>query len=222
MSSVSPMALTAEQSAAACASCGAALVADQRYCLTCGEPCSPVRLSFLDVLQSDTSPSAPTPWAGGAAIELGPVGYVPLEPGASGWLRRYSGLLGLLSLLVLCLLVGLLVGHWVTQGTTKVPGTQIVKVEGLGNLTSAAAGASAAPASTTPTASAPAASSKASEKEEAEESKEAAKETKAEKAPPAKPVKVAPAKLRKLSSTTGKQHQEEVNALGAQPIETGG
>jgi hypothetical protein len=33
---------------------------------------------------------------------------------------------------------------------------------------------------------------------------------------------VTPAKLKKLSSTTGKKHQEEINALGAQPIETGG
>ena len=221
MSNVSLMPVPAEQSGATCASCGAALVADQRYCLTCGQPCSPVRLAFLDVLQPEAgaagAPARPS-WSAAGIIDS-PAGYVPLQPGAGGWLQRYSGLLSLLSVLVLCLLVGLLVVHWVTQGN-KTNAPQIVKVEGLASLPAAAA-ASTSPASTTPAASAPEAS-KASQKEEAEESKEAAKETKAEKAPPPKPVKVAPAKLKKLSSTTGRQHQQEVNALGAQPIETGG
>ena len=77
-----------EQSGATCANCGAALVADQRYCLSCGEPASPVRLAFLDVLQND-------PAAAGArqTIEMTPAGYVPLgdSRGASGWLRRTPG-----------------------------------------------------------------------------------------------------------------------------------
>jgi len=33
---------------------------------------------------------------------------------------------------------------------------------------------------------------------------------------------VSSTKLKKLGSTTGKKHEEEVNSLGAQPIETGG
>jgi hypothetical protein len=207
-----------EPSAETCASCGAALVADQRYCLTCGAPCSPVRLAFLDVLQNDQAAASPAGWSAQGTVE-GPVGYAPIyqEPGVNGWLRRYSGLLGLLSVLLLCLVAGLLVGHWVTQGKTS-SGPQIVKIEGLSGVPAAAA--TTTPASTTPAASTPA-SSKGAEKEEAEESKEAAKETKAEKAPPPAPVKVSPTKLKKLSTSTGKQHQEEVNALGSQPIETG-
>ncbi|HEX7609724.1 MAG TPA: hypothetical protein VF380_03540 [Solirubrobacteraceae bacterium] len=207
-----------EPSAAACANCGAALVADQRYCLTCGAPCSPVRLAFLDVLQNDQAGAAsPAGWSAQGTVEA-PLGYAPIyqEPGANGWLRRYSGLLGLLSVLLLCLVAGLLVGHWVTQGKSS-SGPQVVKIEGLSGVPAAAA---VAPTSTTPASSTPA-TSKAAEKEEAEESKEAAKETKAEKAPPPAPVKVTPSKLKKLSTSTGKQHQEEVNALGAQPIETG-
>jgi hypothetical protein len=209
-----------EPSAATCAKCGAALVADQRYCLTCGAPCSPVRLAFLDVLANDQAGAAsPAGWSSQGTVEMGPVGYAPIyqDPGVNGWLRRYSGLLGLLSVLLLCLVAGLLVGHWVTQGKAS-SGPQIVKIEGLSGVPAAAA--STTPASTTP-ASSTAASSKGAEKEEAEESKEAAKETKAEKAPPPPPVKVTPAKLQKLSTSTGKQHQEEVNALGSQPIETG-
>jgi len=213
-----------EQSGATCASCGAALVADQRYCLACGQPCSPVRLAFLDVLQGDQGRAGAhgqQGWVSQGTVDVGPAGYAPMlqQQGANGWLRRYSGLLNLLSVLALCLLVGLLVGHWVTQGN-KAAGPQIVKIEGLSGLPAAAAGTAGATTST-PAASAPAAASKSSAKEEAEESKAEAKETKVEKAPPPKAVKVSPAKLKKLSTTTGKQHQEEVNALGAQPIETG-
>ena len=44
---------------AKCPNCGAAIVADQRYCLTCGRPCSPVRLAFLDVLQAESELRTP-------------------------------------------------------------------------------------------------------------------------------------------------------------------
>ncbi len=210
---------SAESGAANCANCGAALVADQRYCLSCGQPVSPVRLAFLDVLEREESRAATAPaWSPhAAAVELGPAGYAQLPPeqGAGAWLRRNQGLLSLLSVLALCLLVGLLVGHWVTQGKPS-SGPQIVKVEGL----AAAPAAATTPSSTSGTSSAGAKSSSAA-KEEAEEEKEAAKETKAEKTPPPPPVKVAPQKLQKLSTSTGKKHEEEINSLGAKPIETG-
>jgi hypothetical protein len=214
VTNVSLMPVPAEQAGATCANCGAALVADQRYCLECGQPCSPVRLAFLDVLQAEQSPSG----IGQSTIEMTSAGYVTTadQHGMSGWLRRYSGLLGLLSVLLMCLLVGLLVGHWVTQG--KAPGKQVVEVKGL---STAPAAATTTPATTTPTSTTPVAS-KSSAKVEAEDAKAAVKETKAEKTPPPKPVKVTPTKLKKLSTSTGKQHTEEVNALGDQPIETGG
>jgi hypothetical protein len=211
---VSLVPVPSEQPEAACANCGAALVADQRYCLACGQPCSPVRLAFLDVLQGE-APAAraggPTAWQ---RADAG-VAYEPLaETGTAAWLRRNSGLLSLGAVLLLCLVVGLLVGHW-TQGTSHSP--QVVKVEGLSGL----AGAQPA-ASTTPSSSEGSSAAKSKEaKEEAQAAKEAAKETKAEKAPPPPPVKVSPTKLKKITQTTGKKHQEEVNALGAQPIETG-
>jgi cell division septation protein DedD len=212
---LSLMPVPSEQDGASCANCGAALVADQRYCLSCGRPASPVRLAFLDVLQSDQS----RPGLGQPTIEMSPAGYVPVGDahGASGWLRRYSGLLGLFAVLLMCLIVGLLVGHWVTQGN-KTPAKQVVEVKGL-SAAPAAAATSTAPTSTTSTSAAR--TSKTSAKEEAEAAKAAAKETKAEKAPPPKPVKVAPAKIKKLTNSSGKQHQEEINALGATPIETG-
>jgi hypothetical protein len=204
----------AEQGGATCANCGAVLVADQRYCLSCGQPASPVRLAFLDVLQGQ--PGAPG--AGAPTIEMGAAGYVPVGEvrGANGWLRRNSGLLGLLAVLVLCLIAGLLVGHWASQGA-KTPAKQVVEVKGLSGLAAAPAAATTAAGATSTTP----AQAKPNAKAEAEEAKAEAKETKAEKAPPPKPVKVAPAKIKKLTNSSGKQHQEEINALGAQPIETG-
>ena len=217
---MSLMPVPSTQETSSCAHCGAALVADQRYCLTCGQPCSPVRLAFLDVLQRETARGAEGQpgWPSTGGFDIGPVGYMPVieQGGAAGWLRRYSGLLGLLTVLLMCLIVGLLVGHWVSQGRSS-SGPQVVEIKGLSGVPAAAA--PTATTSTAPTATS--GSSTSSAKEEAEESKEASKETKAEKAPPPKPVKVAPTTLDKLSKSTGKQHQEEINALGNQPIETG-
>jgi len=205
-----------EQAGATCEHCGAALVADQRYCLSCGQPASPVRLAFLDVLQNDRAAGIAQP-----TLELTPAGYaLPGEGhGANGWLRRNSGLLSLLAVLVLCLIAGLLVGHWASQGS-KTPSKQVVEVKGLSGIAAAPAAAATTPASAaagevteTP--------AKASAKEEAEAKKAEAKETKAEKAPPPPPKKVAPAKIKKLTNSSGAQHQKEINELGAQPIETG-
>ena len=212
-----------EPAGATCAHCGAALVADQRYCLSCGQPASPVRLAVLDVLHG-ASAGANAPGAVPQTLEMTPAGFLPAggQGGANGWLRRHSGLLGLLALLVLCLIAGLLIGHWAGQGGTKVPAKQVVEVKGLSGLAAAPAAVSTTPASTSSAKESSAVeSSKTSAKEAAELAKERAKETKAEKAPPPKPVKVAPAKIKKLSTSSGKQHQEEINALGAQPIETG-
>jgi hypothetical protein len=209
----------AEQSTATCANCSAPLAPDQRYCLACGQPVSPVRLAFLDVLQTDAQPYGP----GQSPVGSLPAGYAPvIEPvsGAYGWMRRYSGLFGLLSVLLMSIIVGLLVGHWITQ--SKAPGPQIVKVEGLtGVAPTAAAPTTSTPTSTTakPPSTSPATEAKPSAKTEAKDAKEAKA---IEKAPPPKAVKVTPAKLQKLGSTTGKKHEEEINSLGAKPIETGG
>jgi hypothetical protein len=145
-------------------------------------------------------------------------------------MRRYSGLFGLLSVLLMAIIVGLLVGHWVTQ--SKAPSQQVLRVEGLGSAaaapvapaasptaTSTTAAASTTAAGTTPKPAASAASSKESPKTEAKEVQEAKA---IEKKPPPKAVKVNSTKLQKLGSTTGKKHEEEVASLGAQPIETGG
>ncbi len=219
-----------QSEAETCANCSAPLASDQRYCLACGQPVSPVRLSFLDVLSADAQAQ---PYAGAAGAQSAvalPAGYAPvIEPvaGPYAWLRRYSGLFGLLSVLLLAIVAGLLVGHWVTQGSA--PSRQIVKVEGLGGL------AAAAPATSTGTASGSAittagatsagssAATKETTKETAKTEAHEVKEAKAiEKKPPPKAVKVSSEKLKKLGSTSGQKHEQEINKLGAQPIETGG
>ncbi|HEX3509770.1 MAG TPA: zinc ribbon domain-containing protein [Solirubrobacteraceae bacterium] len=204
----------AEQQPTTCANCGAELAADQRYCLECGRPASPVRLAFLDVLESErprTNAAAPQ------ALELAAAGYAPVyaAPGMQGWLRRNTGLLALLGVLLLCVIAGLLVGHWASQGR-QTAGPSTVKIEGLGGL--GAAGAITTPAGGTTTSG----GSSVTHKEAAEAAKETAKETKAEKAPPPAPKKVSSTKLQKLSSSSGKKHHEEIEALGAEPIETTG
>jgi hypothetical protein len=211
-----------EQPGATCANCNAPLVADQRYCLSCGQPVTPVRLAFLDALTPTPPPSAPaqTGWGAPGTIEVSPAGYLPVAPqqGASAWLRRNNGLMGLLTVLVLCLLVGLLVGHWVSQGKTAAPGTQTVKIEGLAGLAGLGAAGTGTSTTGSETGTTSTSTSKSSASQEKKEAEEGEHETKAEKAPPKKPVKV---KLNKLTTSTGKKHQEEINALGDQPIETG-
>jgi len=222
--SLVPVPSEEQQPETRCSNCDAPLVADQRYCLSCGRPVSPVRLAFLDVLTPASPPpppagALPAAWASGG-FELTPSGYVPVQQqGAAGWLRRNSGLLSLLIVLALFLLAGLLVGHWVSQ--SKTPANQTVKIEGLSGLGAAGAGASTNAASSTPSSGSSAPAGKASAAENKKDEEIGKHETAKEKAPPPAPKAVSKAKVQKLTHSTGKKHQEEIDALGAQPIETG-
>lgn len=116
-----------------CPSCGAPLAGDQRYCLHCGARRPDARLEFLDVLDADVRARQVAP-APGAALAAAPVAPV----GVSGRLNANAGLLAVAALLVLMLLIGLLLGHWVTQrdaatspvGNVAAPAPQVIKVEG--------------------------------------------------------------------------------------------
>jgi hypothetical protein len=215
-------AATAAAATATCAGCGAPLAPDQRYCLACGRPCSPVRLAFLDVLQAEHTAAMPilgAPQANGYQL--------PPEPdGLLGSLRRYSGLLGLLAVLLASLLIGLLVGHWLTGS----PGTgkQVFEIKGLSGL------AAAAPVASSPTSSGGSNSSSGSSgghgsSTGSSQSHSSAKSEQAEEAKEVTTTKALPAAhktssstLDKIANTTGKQHAKEVAALGDAPIETGG
>jgi hypothetical protein len=175
-----------------------------------------VRLAFLDVLQAESELRGPV------TIEQPTTGYLPplhREEGAIGWLRRYSGLFGLLAVLLTTGLIGLLVGHWLAP--SRAPAEQILKIEG-GALPVAGAPASA---STAPAASssAQAPASKSAAATEAQEVKEV-KEAESPKAKSKAPIKTSSSSLQKISKLKGKKYQQEVNRLvkGDQPIETGG
>jgi hypothetical protein len=219
---------------ATCAGCGVALAADQRYCLACGRPASPVRLAFLDVLQGEPrdaghgAGTVPRVLAPGAAYAAA----LPPEPdGLLGALRRYSGLLALLGVLLAALLIGLLVGHWITGGGSSgsAPAKQVVEVKGLGGLPLAAAAAGTTAASANQAGAggggggAGARSEGGSEHVSAKQEAKEVKEVAAAKAPPAVHKKASAKSLQKLGKTTGKQHVKEVNELikGDEPIETG-
>ncbi|MGA7704367.1 MAG: hypothetical protein WB998_05670 [Solirubrobacteraceae bacterium] len=209
-----------EGAPAKCASCGASLLADQRYCLTCGQPCSPTRLAFLDVLQAESESRGQVTLAQPVA-GYAPAGYAPpvQEDGAIGWLRRYSGLFGLLGVLLVTGLIGLLVGHWLAP--SKASGPQIVKIEGTLPASSAAAAPTAATTATPTTAPAKTATTSRATME-AREKKEVAEAESPKKALKA-PVKTSSSSIGKLEKTTGKQHQKEIESLtaGGKPIETG-
>ncbi|MCW3019224.1 MAG: zinc ribbon protein [Solirubrobacterales bacterium] len=198
-----------------CANCSAPLVADQRYCLACGQPCSPVRLAFLDVLETERQPQL----AAGSVGTM-PVAYTPyVEAAGPPWLRRYAPLFAVLSVLLLALVVGLLVGHWVTQDKAVAAGPQIIKVEG--SLGGAPSAASTTPTSTAPSGSSAATSASSTKSEEEKEKAEAKAEEKAEektpaKAPPAKALSTT--KINKLEKSTGKTHEKELNELSTAPI----
>ena len=195
-----------------CANCSAPLVADQRYCLSCGQPCSPVRLAFLDVLESERPPQL-----GPGVASAMPVAYTPyLEPAAGPrWLRRYAPLFAVMSVLLLALITGLLVGHWVTQ--SKAPaGPQIIKVEGLSSTPVAAATATTPATTTTGKSNSSTKGGEAAEKAEAK-AEEKAEEKAPAKAPEAK--KLSSSAVGKLESTTGKEHEAELNKISHAPIE---
>lgn len=210
-----------EGAPAKCAGCGTSLLADQRYCLTCGQPCSPTRLAFLDVLQAESESRGQVTLAQPVA-GYAPAGYAPpvQEDGAIGWLRRYSGLFGLLGVLLVTGLIGLLVGHWLAP--SKASGPQIVKIEGTLPAASAAAAAPTAATTTAPAAPAAKAATTSSATTEAQEKKEVT-EAESPKKKLKAPVKTNSSSVGKLEKTTGKQHQKEIEALtaGGKPIETG-
>jgi hypothetical protein len=177
-----------------CAGCGAPLGADQRYCLSCGIPRSGTRLPFLDVLHAEAAsagiveqgsqPASLLRVPALAAASSGNAGNGAWGAGgrASGGmgarLRENTGLFALTGVLLLAMLIGLLLGHWVSgasKSSAALPAKQVVEIKGLPAAapvasapSSAAAGqgagtgtsksSSAAPATTTPaSASTPAA-----------------------------------------------------------------
>ena len=198
-----------------CSHCGAALVADQRYCLSCGQPCSPVRLAFLDVLSTEQQPQL-----GAGTVSAAPVAYAQYVEPAPGpaWLRRYAPLFAVLSVLLLCAdrrAAGRPLGH-PEQSPGRPAGDQGRRPQRRrGDGAAATAATTPTTSTTTPAAaSRPTASSSKEEKQEEAEAK--AEEAKKSRRPG--PGKVSSSTLTKIEKSTGRKHQEELNKIGTAPI----
>jgi hypothetical protein len=170
-----------------CASCGAPLAGDQRYCLECGARRAQARVAFRDILATGGAPPA-DPALVGAPAQDGP-------PARSG-LAFLAGLLCLL----LALGVGVLIGNSGDDATTATaPPPQVITV----------GGAAAAPAATTPaattTASAADASGSGSSSAKAAKGSSAAKSSAGSKADNKK--------VKDLNSSSGADYQKKSQKL---------
>jgi len=108
-----------------CGRCGAALAADQRYCLNCGTRRGEPRVDFRRHLKSDATP-APEP----AAAPAAPAGGPPLAGSGEKRQRDYAPLAaaGGIAVLGVMLLIGVLIGRGTgsTSGSSAPP--QVVTV----------------------------------------------------------------------------------------------
>jgi hypothetical protein len=125
-----------------CAACGAPLAGDQRYCLHCGVRRREARLEFLDVLDADVRAAAPL------GVQAAPVFAAPPAPGGlNDRLQAHSGALALAAIMLLTLIAGLLLGHWVTAprstAASAPPAPQVIRIEGGGGAAAAAPAATA-------------------------------------------------------------------------------
>lgn len=107
-----------------CPSCSAAMAADQRYCLSCGDRRAEARLDYLEVLRG-----APAPSVAGA----------PVAPAADSRQRANTTLIASIGCLLLAMGVGVLIG---TAGDSEIAAApasapaQVIKVQGGGTAAS--------------------------------------------------------------------------------------
>jgi DNA-directed RNA polymerase subunit N (RpoN/RPB10) len=110
-----------------CASCGAALADDQRYCLHCGQPQGDPRVAYRQLIAAAPEPQAAVTTAPAAAVASPPRDWTPVIA------------LGGLAALALVLVVGVLIGKSGTPTAAAPVAPQVITVSG------------AAPAAATPT-----------------------------------------------------------------------
>ena len=143
-----------------CATCGALLAADQRYCLNCGARRTDARIAFKEILATR---GAAVVGAEGTAADYGiaapaapagapPVAASPVRGGDGGNRSGLAALAGLACLL-LALGVGVLIGNSGKDKTAAAPAPQVISVGGAAAGTSTGAAATTTPSTTTPSSS---------------------------------------------------------------------
>ncbi|HEX6743565.1 MAG TPA: hypothetical protein VF087_05110 [Solirubrobacteraceae bacterium] len=172
-----------------CASCGAPLAGDQRYCLECGARRAQARVAFRDILGAGGAP--PTPPAGLPA-------QAPDGPPARSGLAFLAGLLCLLAALG----VGVLIGSSGGDTTAAAPPpAQVITVGGAAAATAPAATTSTPATSSSSTSGSSAKSSKGSGSSSAKSKKGSAADNK---------------KLKDLNSSSGADYQKKSQKLPKQ------
>lgn len=178
-----------------CPSCGAAMAADQRYCLSCGERRAEARLDFVEILRG---PRGAIPAAAGAQA----VGVS--DPGARG--RVNATVVASIGCLLLAMGVGVLIGNSGDRdpaaAPSSAPAAQVIKIQGSATGSGDAA-----------TASAPSAAAKKKGAKSKKSSVATAKSAAASKA--TNPT------LTQLSNTSGKDYQKQSQKL-PKVVSTGG
>lgn len=176
-----------------CATCGAPLGADQRYCLECGTRRTDARLAFRDILSGQAPPPGAAP--PGAAAPADP-------PPARAGLAFLAGLL--------CLLVALGVGVLIGRSGDKTPTAatpppaQVITVGG------------SAPAATTPAAG----STDSSGATSTDSSSSSSKSTK-DSSSSTKSSKSSNKSVQDLNNSSGSDYQKKADKLPKQ-VGTGG
>ena len=109
-----------------CPGCGAALAADQRYCLNCGQRQGEPRVDFRRHLEAkDSAPQASPPGPGTAATPSGAATEPPQKPQ-----RDYAPLAaaGGIAVLGIMLLIGVLIGRGSGDSNDSPAAPQVVTV----------------------------------------------------------------------------------------------
>jgi hypothetical protein len=192
-----------------CASCGAPLASDQRYCLSCGARRGAARLPFRDILQKQAATTTELMPVG---TPVGGYGVIPPDGGTvNDRLRRNAPLMALIGILLLAMLIGVLLGHWAGDNppaaAASQPRPQIIQVGGG----AAAAPAAAAPAATTPT--------EATATTDTTASSSSSSDSGSASSPAA--AKSTNKSVKNLDKLSGKAYQKQIDKLGKK-ISTGG
>jgi hypothetical protein len=181
-----------------CATCGAPLAADQRYCLECGARRAQARLAFRDILAGQAPPPGAAPPGAPAASD---------PPPARAGLAFLAGLLCLLVALGVGVLIGRSGNDTPTAATTPPP--QVITVGG------------SAPAATTPAAGSTDDSGAAGTGSSPSSSGKSAKGSSGSSSKSSKSGSTTNKSVKDLSNSSGSDYQKKSDKLPKQ-VGTGG
>jgi hypothetical protein len=114
---------------ARCASCGAPLAADQRYCLECGERSVPMSSVLLGSSPASDPAAAPASPPGASPPGASPPGASPPDGGAAQRASTLTVIAGV-GVLLLAMGVGVLIGRSGAPKQSAAPPAQVISIAG--------------------------------------------------------------------------------------------